>query len=186
MKKFKEFLKCVDWLSALASLVLLAVGIILMVFAEGFLLVICYIVGAVMILISITRIVVFIRSPQKDLYDISINIITLVVGALLMAVPSIAITWFVSLMFGMILIVDGGIKLQDSAVMYRAKEKMWWADLVVALVCIILGILIIVNPFPTEGVLLDIVAVSFMFDAVISLAGNIYNAAKGLNAQLTP
>lgn len=80
-----------------------------------------------------------------------------------------ALTDILSVMIGLLVLVDSVFKLQVAVDSRRMGAHSWWVTLVCTVVCLVLGILLVFNPFDGKQVLTIMMGVSLIVDGVQNL-----------------
>ena len=148
MKVFKR----IKWSYVVLSVMFLLLGIYLVVNPETSLIMICRILGAALA-------VVF----------------CIILGALMLG-RAPALTDILSVMIGLLVLVDSVFKLQVAVDSRRMGAHSWWVTLVCTVVCLVLGILLVFNPFDGKQVLTIMMGVSLIVDGVQNLCTVVYAA----------
>lgn len=95
--------------------------------------------------------------------------ILLLFSSLFLFFQSDVIATVIPLLLGFAVVVSGTIKLQNAIVLYKAKEKMWIPVLVLAGVCLILGLIIMFDPFAAMTGLIILIGVSLLVSGLTDL-----------------
>ena len=95
-------------------------------------------------------------------------------GLMLWRAP--ALTDILSVMIGLLVLVDSVFKLQVAVDSRRMGAHSWWVTLVCTVVCLVLGILLVFNPFDGKQVLTIMMGVSLIVDGVQNLCTVVYAA----------
>ena len=173
MKIFKR----IKWSYVVLSAMFLLLGIFLVANPETSLIMICRILGAAMAVFGVMKIVLyFIREVEGVAirFDFAIGLFCVVLGALMLwRAP--ALTDVLSVMIGLLVLVDSVFKLQV-AVDSRRMGAQWWVTLVCTVVCLVLGVLLVFNPFNGKQVLTIMMGVSLIVDGVQNLCTVVYAA----------
>ena len=157
--------------SLLATILLMAFGIVLLICPESYLNALIVTVGYVMIIFAIVRILEFITGRKALIHYI------LFTGALAVAVFGIFILIYsedllraLGWLFGFVLVQDGLFTLLNALVFARRSSRRgWWILVVLAAVLFALGVLIILNPWwDTPGLLMKAVGGTLLFSALVS------------------
>ena len=166
MKVFKR----IKWSYVVLSAMFLLLGIYLVVNPETSLVMICRILGAAMAVFGVMKIVLyFIR------FDFAVGLFCIILGALMLwRAP--ALTDILSVMIGLLVLVDSVFKLQVAVDSRRMGAHSWWVTLVCTVVCLVLGILLVFNPFDGKQVLTIMMGVSLIVDGVQNLCTVVYAA----------
>ena len=108
-------------------------------------------------------------------FDFAIGLFCVVLGALMLwRAP--ALTDVLSVMIGLLVLVDSVFKLQVAVDSRRMGAHSWWVTLVCTVVCLVLGVLLVFNPFNGKQVLTIMMGVSLIVDGVQNLCTVVYAA----------
>ena len=139
---------------------------------------ICRILGATMAVFGVMKIVLyFIREVEGVAirFDFAVGLFCIILGALMLwRAP--ALTDILSVMIGLLVLVDSVFKLQVAVDSRRMGAHSWWVTLVCTVVCLVLGILLVFNPFDGKQVLTIMMGVSLIVDGVQNLCTVVYAA----------
>ena len=155
----------------ITSLLYILFGIILIVFPEDIGRLICYLFGGIIMIFGIINIINYI---SKEAYQ-PFNNYSLVTGLICAAVSIIFFAkadFIISIfpfIFGVIIIINSIIKVQQAFDMKRIGYAKWWWVLVFAAVSLVLGIIVVVNPFAAAKTLIIFVGVVFIIDGIADL-----------------
>ena len=137
---------------------------------------ICYMVGAVLCIFGLTRLVSYWLTERGD----SFGSFGLVQGAALLLCGGYVL-FRPEVLYGILttacaifLIVDGVMKLQYAADLHRMQARGWWSVLAVALLMIVLGSVILFNPFGTMVTLMTFLGAVLIADGVLDIAAILY------------
>ena len=140
MKIFKR----IKWSYVVLSVMFLLLGIYLVVNPETSLIMICRILGAAMAVFGVMKIVLyFIREVEGVAirFDFAVGLFCIILGALMLwRAP--ALTDILSVMIGLLVLVDSVFKLQVAVDSRRMGAHSWWVTLVCTVVCLVLGVLL--------------------------------------------
>lgn len=129
--------------------------------------IISYILGACFIFYGIVHIVTYIIAKNENFYqyDLAKGIITVSIGIFFILRPSFIISILPTLL-GFAILVNGIFGIQSSINMLRATSKGWLAVFIPAIITIILGMLIVINPFEWAKMLLVIIGGCLIWNGV--------------------
>ena len=175
MKKLNNFLSRLDVQGIAVALAMLIMGILFIAFPEDSLRIVCYVSGAVIILWGIVQFCLCFGHRPVRSYEVILSCVIVASGILLIVAPNF-IAELITVLLGIILIVDSVLKIIESGELYKLNDKGWIFGAVIGGVCAVLGLVIIFNPFATTRVLMVFVGISMILDAVCSLAVMIYAA----------
>ncbi len=147
------------------------IGILLIAFPSTVAKLAGYIIGALAIGFGVTRIIgYFSRSSEKNVtvFGLSLGIIVAVAGIYIIAKPNIVSDFIVSV-FGIVILADGIVKCRSALNLKESGMKKWKSILVNSIICILLGIIFIVNPGLSLDVLLRVLGGVFVFAGLSDL-----------------
>lgn len=148
MDKLKQALKKLKIQASAAAVALIIIGLMFIIFRDTSLTVICYVTGALILVWGALCLFTFFATGfAKDGAGGLALGLTLVIVALILFIKPWVITGIITVLFGVALIVDGAVKLQQFVAMNREKIKSRWAVLAFAVVLLVLGMLVVFDPF---------------------------------------
>ena len=157
--------------SIMTSIMLMALGVILVIWPAGYTSTLLQIVSAIMVIIAIIMILDYIRSKKSIMDYIKL------VGALILGVAGLLFMIFdldslqiISWVFGILLIIDGLHSCIHSLIYSRrSRRKGWWVLIPLSVVLIAFGVLIICHPWwNTEAQVLHAIGWMIVGAAVVS------------------
>ena len=165
---------------AIVPFVFLVVGILFIVFPEDSMNVICYVLGALMLAAGVARLVLaFTLVAGNRFADVVFACVIIAVGVLLIAAQS-TVTDFVTVVLGILLIIDAVLKVEENMVIRKSNPARWWTGIAVAVICFALGVAVVALSFAEDGsrALMIVVGMAMLFDSLCSIAVLIYSALK--------
>lgn len=179
MEAFKNFIKKVKLQSLFMAIALIVIGILFIVAPANSVRIICYVAGAVMLVWGAAKIVYFfvagIREPGS--FSLAGGVALIAFGVLLFVKPDL-IAGIFTVLFGILLIVDSVVRLQEAVDLAKLKVKGWWLAAIVAAATLVLGCIIAFDPFSSAQALMIFAGVSLIIDGVIDILSVIYYSAK--------
>lgn len=124
------------------GLLFLIVGIVMIIFKEACLHIICYVIGAAAILFGIISLVAYFTQKPFMKFSLAIGIAAILLG-LLMLIRSTQIIGIFGKVIGIAMIVDSVFRLQVAIDYKHAAGKSWLFLLICALVTLAFGILLV-------------------------------------------
>ncbi|MDE6666901.1 MAG: DUF308 domain-containing protein [Clostridia bacterium] len=168
MDKLKNALKKLKIQASVAAVALIIIGLMFIIFRDTSLNVICYVAGALIMVWGVLCLLTFFITGfvRGNAGDLALGL-TLVLVALILFIKPWVITGIITVLFGIALIVDGAVKLQQFVAMNRAKIKSRWAVLAFAVILLVLGILIVFDPFGSS--IMIFAGIALIFAGVLDL-----------------
>lgn len=184
------FLSKFNFRGAIVPFVFLVAGVLFIVFPESSMNVICYVLGALMLAAGVARLIFAFLLPSDSRFaDIIFAGVIIVVGILLIAAQS-TVADFVTVVLGIVLIIDAVLKIEENVVLRKLNPARWRVMLAIAAVCLVLGVAVVALSFSqsenTSRILMILAGVSTLFDAICSFALLSFSAYKEVKAESAP
>lgn len=126
-------------------------------------------IGILLLISGIAAIVKYLINPRSFFkFELLYGILSIIFGVFAITKP-FAVEMLIVVLVGTWLIISSVIKLVMALELRKLKENTWVFDLTVSALTIILGILILVNPFSTYIVLSIYVGVLMMIYAAMDI-----------------
>ena len=156
------------------SIVLMLAGIFMILSPNTSGNIICRGVGAVLCIWGVVRLVAYFRNNEiLGSFGLVQGVALAGFGLYILIRPGI-IEVFLTTVFAIIIIVDGILKLQYALDFRKLDAGGWWIEAVCAAVMIILGIVVLFNPFATVAAVMLFIGVVFVFEGAWDLASILY------------
>ena len=132
--------------NVLISLIMLAVGVVLVINSESLINMMSWIIGVVIILISIIKIIYLFNDKILDTTMLALNILLVIFGVVLISFPSI-VDVAIKVVFGSWILFAGIKRLILAISLSKIDKQSYKTFLISALIMIALGVLILINFF---------------------------------------
>lgn len=188
MEDFKRAVRSVRKDLIWIAFVLIAAGVLFLVFPDSCSKIICYLIGGALFIggiISIAAYLKYGRDVPFSSFGLVRGTALVVIGVFILINPEFLIG-FLSSILGIVLIIDGTLKLQYAVDLLRLKISGWVAVLILALAAVVFGVLILFNPFATARTLMYFIGISLVIDGVSDLGTMVYinRCVKRLRKQI--
>lgn len=152
------------------AILYLVLGLLLILWPEAARAVICYVLGAALVVYGVYRIVAyFVRTlPLQLQFGVAIGIASLLAGLLLLFKANFVVTVF-GVVIGLLLIADGVFRLQNALDIRRMGGRYFLPLMLGALFVLVLGVVLLFNPFTAVITATIIGGVSLVIDGVLTL-----------------
>ena len=150
-----------------SALLCLVIGIVMIVFPGRSLDVICQVFGVVLIIGGAACIVFFLQ----DVHALP-NVMMLIGGVIFIAVGIWIFTkpeglqTLIPFIAGIVIVINGIFNCAQTVELGRARYGRWWVALILAILTIVLGVLLIINPFGAALTIARIIGIFMIYDAV--------------------
>ena len=179
----KKFFKKLIGSAIVTSCLLIILGVLFIIYPEELLSILCYAIGAVVLIYGLILILRQIRDESAEITfggRMIMGIFMCGVGIFFFIAPLVA--QILSIAFGLFLIIDGIVNLQKSIELKKMRYDYWWTDLILALLSVIAGVVLIVNFSDIPG---QVFGICLLYDEVMNLISAYgLNRAEKLNSKL--
>lgn len=170
----EKYLKKLSQISTITSIIFIVVGIFLIIKPETTLSLISYILGIIILVNGIMNLIRYFSNREKgNLYDFGCisGIMSVVVAIIFISSPNM-IASIIPLMLGVWILVNGVVKLQFSMNLRNYQNSNWVRSMIISGLSIVLGIILILNPFKGAVVLTQIIGAFLIGYAILDLLQN--------------
>jgi len=132
---------------------------------------ICYLIASLFLVIGFMGIYSHLKRKGMGFGSSAIlifSILFLALGIFILFNP-VSFVSFIPLVVGIMLIIDSVNKFQTSFDLKRNGYKKWWYMLLVSLTILLLGLLLIFNPFKSIELFIRIIGALLIFDGLSNL-----------------
>lgn len=155
------------------AFVFVVLGICFLAWPQTSLFTICYVIGAVILAWGVIRILNFIKNRQLNhtfsfQFNLIVGIFLAVAGLLLIINPNLLIP-ILPILVGIVITADGLQKIKAGLDSKRMNHEKWWLIIIVALITIIFGISLILNPFAASNAMVRLLGIALIIDGVQNL-----------------
>lgn len=188
MGDFIKRLKGVKRELIILSIALILLGILLILFPETSVNLLCRGIGIALCVWGVLRLMSYFKSAGTEIlgsFGLVQGVTLLAFGVFFVMRPEI-IALFFTTAIGIVIIVDGILKLQYAMDFYHLNADMWWLELIGAAIMIILGIVAVINPFGTVSTLMIFAGAILVVEGIWDLVSilRISKFAKDIKKEL--
>ncbi len=178
MKTRKETLN-----NLVMSLCEIVIGVLLLINPIGYTTGILIVLGVVLALAGLVSVIAYFRQPPEEAvlgHQLSIGLIEITVGLFcaLRAKWLIATVPVLILLYGVILLVTGFVKIQWAIDLFRLKRGPWFVPLISAALAFLAAAIIFMNPLTTTAFLWTYTAITLIVEAVVDIISVIFRGRK--------
>lgn len=161
-----------SWTEIIMGLAAVLIGFVLTVWPGMASSVVICGIGAVGIVIGILHAVHYMMLDARQSvvsYDMGLGLVWIVGGILVIVLKNFLLS-LLPVFFGLVILLGGIAKLQFTLNMKRMGLRRWYVELAGAVLSIVLGTLILTNPFSTAMLLMRVIGISLLIEGVQDLA----------------
>ncbi|MEA4919466.1 MAG: DUF308 domain-containing protein [Clostridiaceae bacterium] len=158
------------------SIVMILLGALIAVFPTISAITLCYIIGALLIALGITKLMGYF---SKDMYrlafqfDLAMGIFLISAGSIIMLHPANVVS-SVPVIIGVFAVIDGAFRLQMSFDAKRFGIERWRTIFLLGVLTGISGLFLVTNPFEGAEALMILMGVTLIVDGIQNLCVAIY------------
>ena len=170
----KVEIKKVIWPSLLSSIFLLLLGLLLLFKSSESLVGISYLVGGVLIAFGVIAIINFLRNKSRDIFlelNIVYGLVSIISGIFLVTVPEF-IGSIIPIVVGISVIISSSFKVQQALVLKNLGNKYFLPSLIMAIICLVCGVVILFNPFKSAVVVTGIIGIFIIIYAILDIVNS--------------
>ena len=163
-------LKQLRWNLILMALVFIALGVILIIWPTETLTTSCYILAALLIAVGVVSLISYMKKDISGIiyrYDLVVGL-SCVLGGVLIIIKVEQLTDLIPVVLGFLVTISGILKIQNSIDMLRLGHGTWHVAFALAVINIVFGIVLLINPFAKE-VLITCIGVALVYSGITDL-----------------
>ena len=167
MGTFVEGMKKNYFISAILTI---ALGAVLVIWPDWSGRILCYLLGAALILMGGIQLIVCIRAERIGFYSkfSMLNIILILLGVWVCIRPDTVLS-LVPVIIGIVMLIHGCMDLQFTMDIKHAGSGKWWIALIFALVTLTLGVFLVMHPFLAFEITMLIIGIGLLYDGISDL-----------------
>ncbi len=157
--------------SIIIALISILLGVTLMMYKSEAVKLIVMVSGVALMALGLYYIIVyFARRSRIAMLQIELllGVVLLLLGIWMTAKPA-SVIGLLQYVAGAIILVHGVVDLQAALNIRRGGFERWWVSLILALVTMLLGAIIIIDPFSALDALLILIGIVLIFDGLSDL-----------------
>ena len=152
------------WASVLLGLILLLIpGVATALLFNG--------IGAVCIIVGLVHVIKYCTMNAREAVisnEMALGLAWIVGGASIIIFKKLLVS-LLPILFGLIVLVGGVIKIQSTMGFKRMNSTRWYLELISAAISVVLGILILTNPFSTAIWMMRVIGLSLLFEGAADM-----------------
>lgn len=160
----------------ISAIVFILTGICLMIWHEQVTRAIGYLFGACLLMFGGANLYSYFRAKEEEIWYHNGLVIggILAVAGIMTFVRVETVISIIPTLFGICIILNGMIKLQNAVTMYRLAMGQWKMFLITAVIAIVFGIVLWMNPFKAQSTLIMCVGIAMLVCGILDIVSGIY------------
>ncbi|HAK58314.1 MAG TPA: hypothetical protein DCP06_04980 [Lachnospiraceae bacterium] len=174
-----EFLKQLKWSIIVLALAYVVLGVVLILYPVQTQTAVTYILAIALIAMGIINLIQYARLDATALvnsYDLVIGF-SGIIGGILIIINVEKFAQMLWIALGFMVLISGVLKLQSSVNLMRLKSTSWHIPFALALINIVFGVIMLINPFSDE-LFLIMLGIGFIFSGVTDIIVTLMVSAR--------
>ncbi len=167
----ENWLKKLKTNMGITSFLCVLLGIVLVIWPDMSMQIVCIAIGAVLILCGVIRLVSFLFHHDGSVYmqsNLILGIILTVVGIWIVVTPGKVLA-IIPIIVGIIIIIHGINNMQQAITLHKGKYDKWWVALIMGMLTVGFGALLIWKPFTALDTVVMLIGIFLIYDGVSDL-----------------
>lgn len=154
------------------AVIMVILGIVLVIWPHILGVMLCYLLGGALIVMGIFQLISFLRGERLGFYNkfvMMMGIVLVLLGIWICAQPRIVLS-IIPVVVGIIVLIHGLMDIQYTLDIKKAGSEKWWIALIAEVLTLIVGLLLVLNPFTVYEITMVLVGVAMLYDGGSDLA----------------
>lgn len=171
----------------ISALLCVALGIVLVVWPDLSIQIVCIAVGAALLIGGGVRLAVFFAQRDGSMYaqmNLIMGIVLAVVGVWILMKPDKVLA-IIPIIVGIVIVLHGINDLQQAVTLHKGQYDKWWVALILGLLTVGFGILLICRPFAALDAVVMLIGTFLIYDGLsdIWIVSRVYRTAKAMKQE---
>lgn len=154
------------------AVIMVILGIVLVIWPHILGVMLCYLLGGALIVMGLFQLISFLRGERLGFYNkfvMMMGIVLVLLGIWICAQPRIVLS-IIPVVVGIIVLIHGLMDIQYTLDIKKAGSEKWWIALIAAALTLIVGLLLVLNPFTAYEITMVLLGVAMLYDGGSDLA----------------
>ena len=154
------------------AVIMVILGIVLVIWPHILGVMLCYLLGGALIVMGVFQLISFLRGERLGFYNkfvMMMGIVLVLLGIWICAQPRIVLS-IIAVVVGIIVLIHGLMDIQYTLDIKKAGSEKWWIALIAAALTLIVGLLLMLNPFTAYEITMVLLGVAMLYDGGSDLA----------------
>jgi uncharacterized membrane protein HdeD (DUF308 family) len=154
------------------AVIMVILGIVLVIWPHILGVMLCYLLGGALIVMGVFQLISFLRGERLGFYNkfvMMMGIVLVLLGIWICAQPRIVLS-IIPVVVGIIVLIHGLMDIQYTLDIKKAGSEKWWIALIAAALTLIVGLLLMLNPFTAYEITMVLLGVAMLYDGGSDLA----------------
>ena len=164
-------IKQLKWSIIVMAIAYIVLGVVLIMYPSQVQKLISYILAFALIAMGIVNLIQYTRLDTNQIvnsYDLVLGFSTMI-GGILIIINVERFEQLVLIVMGFMILVSGVMKLQSSVNLMRLRSTSWQVPFAMAMICIVYGIIMLINPFGAGGFFFAMMGIGFILSGITDI-----------------
>lgn len=165
-----KILKELKWNLIALAVAFVTIGVIFLFYPAEVQTIACYVVASLLIVVGVISLINYLRKDISGIifrYDLVVGL-SAILGGILVIIKIQQLTELILVVLGFLVTISGILKMQNSVDMLRLGHGTWHVAFALAIINIIFGIVLLINPF-SPGVQKVLIGIALIYSGLTDL-----------------
>ncbi len=168
---FQEIVAKIKTNAIIFAILSIIFGLILLLFPGSTSKILCYVLGAVLILCGVFCIVRYFLNRNAELLyntDVFIGLVLIAIGIFIICKTELVISLLIYIV-AVCVLLDGFFKIQKALQMRSRNYRNWWITLAAAVLIAAFGLFMLFYPFATAKAIVAVIGACLVYEGILNL-----------------
>ncbi len=148
------------------AVIMVILGLVLVIWPDILGVMLCYLLGGALIVMGVIQLISFLRGERLGFYSkfsMLMGIVLVLLGIWICTQPHVVLS-IIPVVVGIIVLIHGLMDIQYTLDIRRTGNTKWWIALIAAILTLIVGLLLVFNPFTAYEISMILLGVAMLYD----------------------
>ncbi|MDE6363087.1 MAG: DUF308 domain-containing protein [Lachnospiraceae bacterium] len=148
------------------AVIMVLLGLVLVIWPHILGVMLCYLLGGALIVMGIFQLISFLRGERLGFYNkfvMMMGIVLVLLGIWICTQPHIVLS-IIPVVVGIIMLFHGLMDIQYTLDIKKAGSEKWWIALIAAILTLVVGLLLVFNPFTVYEITMVLLGIAMLYD----------------------
>ena len=154
------------------AVIMVLLGLVLVIWPHILGVLLCYLLGGALIVMGVFQLISFLRGERLGFYNkfvMMMGIVLVLLGIWICTQPHIVLS-IIPVVVGIIVLIHGLMDIQYTLDIKKAGSTKWWIALIAAILTLVVGLLLVFNPFTASEITMVLLGIAMLYDGGSDLA----------------
>ena len=154
------------------AVIMVLLGLVLVIWPHILGVLLCYLLGGALIVMGVFQLISFLRGERLGFYNkfvMMMGIVLVLLGIWICTQPHIVLS-IIPVVVGIIVLIHGLMDIQYTLDIKKAGSTKWWIALIAAILTLVVGLLLVFNPFTAYEITMVLLGIAMLYDGWSDLA----------------